>query len=86
MGKSAENERLKLRATFLNNAALAVLVAGVVAPAFYVMSEPSLRDLPVVTAFSTGGFWPAVKSVSAATFAAFGLHCWASALVSRIED
>lgn len=43
MGKAADNEMLKLRATFLNNIAAAFVIAGCVAPyvALLVNYEPS---------------------------------------------
>jgi hypothetical protein len=42
MGRAAENERLKLRATFFNNIAVGIVVAGLVIP--YLAIYPQLDD------------------------------------------
>jgi hypothetical protein len=46
MGKAADNERLKLRATYLNNIAVGIFVAGGAAPYFTIAgSLPSIHRI-----------------------------------------
>ncbi len=39
MGKAADNERIKLRATYLNNVAVGLVVAGGLIPLFALMQQ-----------------------------------------------
>ena len=55
MGKAAYNEKLKLRATFFNNVAVAVLVAGYLVPYFaalpWLMETAAKVPKPVTSAW-----------------------------------
>jgi hypothetical protein len=49
MGKAAENEKLKLRATFLNNIATSFLITGFVVPYFAWMTAFIPQSMKIVT-------------------------------------
>lgn len=44
MGKAADNELIKLKATFFNNLAVGGIVAGVIAPAFSIYQNFAFVD------------------------------------------
>ncbi|XIA64898.1 hypothetical protein ACFIOY_40170 [Bradyrhizobium sp. TZ2] len=60
MGKAAENEKLKLRATFLNNVATSVIITGFIVPYYAIISgmfeagtkAALVRGAPCVAAWS----------------------------------
>lgn len=42
MGKTAETEKIKLRATFLNNSAVGIVVAGIILPLLALLRTPEI--------------------------------------------
>lgn len=42
MGKTAETEKIKLRATFLNNSAVAIVVGGIILPLLALLHTPEI--------------------------------------------
>jgi hypothetical protein len=52
MGKTAQNEKIKLRAAFLNNCAVGLIIGGVLLPLLAVYARlpflPAAEDLPVI--------------------------------------
>jgi hypothetical protein len=44
MGKAADHERIKLRATYLNNISVGLMIAGVLVPYLAVLLRNTLSD------------------------------------------
>jgi hypothetical protein len=42
LGKTAETEKIKLRATFLNNSAVGIVVAGIILPLLALLRTPEI--------------------------------------------
>jgi hypothetical protein len=91
-GKMGKNESLKITATFLNNVAVGIFVAGVTVPYFALFNLPPTDAgtfwSKVFNDFSgslfTFGRWLAPVIVSAVVAAA--LHIYAKAFLEEIED
>jgi hypothetical protein len=86
VGKAADNERHKLFATFLNNVAVAALVAGLVVPIFTIMLNKETSDLHIMDALAHDGFRLAAKCVVTAVCFAIALRLWASTVIGKIRD
>jgi hypothetical protein len=90
MGKVAENEKIKLRATLLNNTAVGLLVAAIFVP--LVAAFPRIPDL--VEAVQIGRWnWGLLSVVflsliggGIALWAAMGCHAAAIKEIEKLED
>lgn len=94
MGKTAENERIKLRATWFNNVSIGLMVAGFLVP--YLAISQRLPD--VARAFFdimdgkaplTEGLERSLASIVAFSLAIWGartMRSWADEEIKKIED
>lgn len=84
-GKSARNEILKIRATYFNNMAVGVFVAGVAAPYFALFPKIADGSFSWVTAE-----WRVILFVSVSFIAGMAgsiqFHLRAKRILSDIED
>ncbi|MGO4389452.1 hypothetical protein AB4Y85_18135 [Microvirga sp. 2YAF29] len=83
-GKAARNEIRKLRAAYINNLAVAIMVAGLIAPyVAYTMAEDKVPFLHRVTINSASllAFW-----VIGCMVLSFMVHRWAKIFLEDIED
>ena len=79
MGKAADNERIRLRATLFNNISVGLVIVGTAAPLLAAYSKLSeLTDWNSL-------FWPISGSAAAFICAAL-MHWWAMATLKKIED
>ena len=91
MGKAAKNERLKLRATFCNNVAVGLLVAGGALPYFAVISRALSTTLEGGWSYRfTPSEWnglmlPAIVA-AACIIASSALHSHALKIADQLED
>jgi hypothetical protein len=89
MGKAAENEKIKFKATFENNAAVACLAGGAFLPLFAVYGH-----IPEFAIPAANGQWGelyvkvlfTLLPVLAAWWAGWRLHRRAIAMLDKIED
>jgi hypothetical protein len=86
MGKAADNERIKIQASFYNGCAIAICVAGIALPMlglFAYLPELAKPD------YSPPDLWKIVV-VGASMFAAFGigaaLHSAANRVLGDLQD
>jgi hypothetical protein len=87
MGKVAENEKIKLRATMANNTAVGLLIAAVFAPLFAVF--PNIADLPNMSEFTLRHIFIVFASFAgwgAAIWGAWSLYAYALKEVEKLED
>jgi hypothetical protein len=83
LGKAARNEHRKIIATFYNNIAVGILVAGVLVPALsLVISLPFASHRGV----SRDGVEFALGFLGIAVIASVSLHLTARRIVAQIED
>jgi hypothetical protein len=79
MGKTAENERIKLKATFYNNLAIGCLLSGVVAPYVLLMYAPLDVFASMITRYVLGG-------MIGCAICGLLLRLAADVVIRRIED
>jgi hypothetical protein len=91
MGKTAENEKIKLRASYLNNCAVGLTVAGVILPVLAVYTR-----IPDFVKSTEGRFLPAAEDLwviacgvvacFVALWAAMGCYNGALKELDKLED
>jgi hypothetical protein len=94
MGKAAENERIKLRATFYNNLAVGLALAGVLIPYLGFIQSGGSREFVVISdALLAGHIAPLTDGQGFAAFAfvlalasAAIFRYWASTTAAKIQD
>jgi len=94
MGKSAANERLKLRATFYNNIAVGLVITGIAAPYFATASRNNERNWPpdigawerITAIFSEPSTQLAVGIMAVSFAAALQFRRAAERAIVKIED
>jgi hypothetical protein len=94
LGKTADNELLKLRATRCNNIAVGLALAGVLVPLVYFMQHMGdigewMRDHPLTNNISGADLMRIVMPVAAAGFAWYGAYYFwrlADRIIKRIQD
>jgi hypothetical protein len=83
MGKAAENERLKLHATFCNNLAVGILITVMVVPIFALYSSP-YAEMPVSKTALKDFYYP-VLGVVVGVSLAISLRMVALSFLRRIK-
>lgn len=82
MGKAAENERTKLRATFYNNVAVGATITGSIVPFLAYAREMVQKDdeftLPEITV--------TLLLIAAAATVAGAFRYYANRVISKVED
>ena len=86
MGQAADNERVKLRATFYNNLAVASVVTGLVIPIFTVLYTEALQNMPLTQVVQHNMFWPVLIAIVTVLFFAFVMRAFADTLLLQIKD
>jgi hypothetical protein len=93
MGKAANNERIKLRATFYNNASVALWVGGAIIPYLALMRvfEPPMNALihwqfPPSAIDNMPTFVLSAIGISVASFMARRCSAWANEEILKIQD
>jgi hypothetical protein len=86
MGKAADNERIKLLATFLNNLAVATIVAGFLVPFFSFIFTKDAMEVPLYEAVSVFRVRVAMGSILISGTVAGLLRFWATFVIGKIQD
>lgn|GEM_PF-5523031 len=88
MGKAADNELIKLRATFLNNLAVGLILAGLLLPllALYAHVGNAKSWLTQAEPADMKRLFGTAAAFCIALLMAFYLHLKACALLAKIED
>jgi hypothetical protein len=91
MGKAAENERRKLRATFYNNCGVGLLVAGLLVPYIAFLRDagdflPFLTGDAEITAAGARRFIAGVAAFWAAMYGAYKFRRRADEVIQYVED
>ncbi len=82
---SNENERIKLKATFWNNLAVAAITGGIVIPIIGVYHDDVLWNATIFPVFSEVAK-RAIYPVSAAVVLGAGLRLYADYLMTTLKD
>jgi hypothetical protein len=85
MGRAADNEKVKLRAAFYNNLAVAFLATGIIIPAYAVLYTEQ-RFVTLGEAVAHRMFWPILTTIGTSLCLAFAFRFLANSLLSSIED
>lgn len=84
MGKLAENEELKLRATFYNNVAVGCAVAGVVVPFLQIYQTISAEDF--YTLVPPQKYWQSLLILALAFLLAASFRIVATRIILKMQD
>jgi hypothetical protein len=79
---SRENERIKLKATFWNNLAVAAVVTGVVVPVIGVYQDDNLWNAPVFSGLA----WRFIVALTPAIIFAFAFRAYANYLMTTLTE
>jgi hypothetical protein len=82
MGKAAENEQIKFRATFLNNIAVGLIVAGVFLPVFALFFRLQ-ETVEMIAALVNGRATPDETAVSVAAVVSVITAFWGAWYLRR---
>jgi hypothetical protein len=86
MGKAARNERLKLEATFYNNIAVGLGLAGVFLPVLSILNNPPTTFSSFITTIVSEKGIFSIVAVLAAFFSAYSFYRDARKEIDKIED
>jgi len=85
MGKTADNERIKLKATFFNNIAVGCVVGGATIPYIAFFQKLQNEHVPIFSA-DPQLIWSTVGSIGLASILAFFFRLEANSQLKRLTD
>jgi ABC-type transport system involved in cytochrome c biogenesis permease subunit len=86
MGKAADNERLKLTATFLNNIAVTLIAAAAGLPLYKVFTKTTPQLIARLQLMSLWEMVDRGSGVIGALLLAISIHTWARWILSKSQD
>jgi formate/nitrite transporter FocA (FNT family) len=85
MGKAARNERLKITATYLNNIAAGLFVAGFAIP-YLAIYPTEHKSIQMMLATDADKLYGLLFALATAFIASMGAHLLARNLLATVED